>query len=113
MVPLSQIAFRQPQRVPKGSVRVPVHAGAGVPKGEVMAQSASINKTITVGEGGTALAFAALAVLSIIIAAKAWTPEYAFHAYLFCAASVAAVFAIANRYTNRKAEPVPQEIDGK
>ena len=63
-----------------------------------MAQSASINKTMTIGEGGTAIALRALAVLTIIIAAKAWTPEYAFHAYLFAAASVAAVFAIFNRY---------------
>ena len=55
----------------------------------------------------------ALAILTIVIAAKAWTPEYAFHAYLFAAASVAAVFAIVNRYFSRSAEPVPQEIDGK
>src|SRR3954451_25272518 len=105
MVPPVSIAFRHPRRPAE------VAGGAGpcrswVPKGEVMAQSASINKTMTVGEGGTALAFVGLAVLSIITAAKAWTPEYAFHAYLFCAASVAAVFALANRYANRSAAPV-------
>ncbi len=70
-------------------------------------------KTMTLGEGGTALAFTALAFLSIVVAAKAYTPEYAFHAYLFCAASVAAVFAIINRYYDRPAALPPLEIDGK
>ena len=55
-----------------------------------MAQAVSPSKGMTFGEMGSALAFAALALLSIIIAAKAYTPEYAFHAYLFAAASVAA-----------------------
>jgi hypothetical protein len=50
----------------------------------------SHTKYMTLGEGGTAAAFAALAILSIVIAAKAYTPEYAFHAYLFAAASAAA-----------------------
>ena len=68
---------------------------------------------MTIGEGGSALAFAALALLSIVIAAKAYTPEYAFHAYLFSAASVAAVFAIINRYYERPVEPPPLTIDGK
>ncbi|HMB10463.1 MAG TPA: cytochrome-c oxidase, cbb3-type subunit I [Saliniramus sp.] len=56
---------------------------------------------------------AALALFSIIVAANAWEAEYAFHAYLFAAASIASVFAIINRYYDRPAEPVPQEIDGK
>ncbi len=70
-------------------------------------------KTMTLGEGGAALAFIALAFLSIVVAAKAYTPAYAFHAYLFCAASVAAVFVIINRYYDRPAEFPPLEIDGK
>ena len=70
-------------------------------------------KQMTIGEGGLALTFAALALLCIVIAAKAYTPEYAFHAYLFAAASVAAVFAIVNRYFDRPAEPAPLTIDGK
>ncbi len=70
-------------------------------------------KCMTFGEGGTAIAFAALALLSLLIAAKAYTPEYAFHAYLFAAASVAAVFAIINRYYDRPAELPPLTIDGK
>ena len=75
--------------------------------------NARAQKTMTIGEGGSALAFAALATLSIVIAAKAYTSEYAFHAYLFAAASIAAVFAIINRYYDRPAELPPREIDGK
>jgi cytochrome c oxidase cbb3-type subunit 1 len=68
---------------------------------------------MTLGEGGLAAALTVLAFVSIVIAAKAYTPEYAFHAYLFAAASVAAVFAIVNRYFERSAEAPPLEIDGK
>ena len=78
-----------------------------------MANALAPQKTMTLGEGGAALVFGALALLAIVIAAKAYTPEYAFHAYLFTAASVAAVFAIINRYYNRPAETAPLEFDGK
>ena len=78
-----------------------------------MAQSVTIHKSMTFGEAGSALAFAVLALLSITVAAKAYTPEYAFHAYLFAAASVAAVFMIINRYYDRPAEMPPLTIDGK
>jgi len=72
-----------------------------------------IQKKMTWGEGGLALAMAGLAVLSLLVAAKAYTTAYAFHAYLFAAASVAAVFAILNRYYERPAESPAQVIDGK
>ena len=78
-----------------------------------MANALAPQKTMTLGEGGLALAFVALALLSIVVAAKAYTPEYAFHAYLFAAGSIAAVFAIINRYYERPAEPAPLTIDGK
>jgi cytochrome c oxidase cbb3-type subunit 1 len=78
-----------------------------------MANALAFQKTMTLGEGGLALAMAALALLSIVVAAKAYTPEFAFHAYLFTAASVAAVFAIVNRYYERPAEHPPLTIDGK
>ena len=55
----------------------------------------------------------ALAQLSIFIAANAYAPEYAFHAYLFAAASAAAIFAIVNRYYERPAALPPATIDGK
>ena len=78
-----------------------------------MANALAPQKAMTLGEGGLALAFTALALLSIVVAAKAYTPEYAFHAYLFTAGSIAAVFAIFNRYYDRPAAPPPQTIDGK
>src|SRR5579871_4979928 len=78
-----------------------------------MAQAGTPTKYMTFGEGGTAAAFAALAIFSIVVAAKAYTPEYAFHAYLFAAGSVATILAIANRYFERSDEPVPLTIDGK
>jgi cytochrome c oxidase cbb3-type subunit 1 len=68
---------------------------------------------MTLGEGGLAAALTALAFFSIVVAAKAYTPAYAFHAYLFAAASAAGVFAIFNRFFEHGSEPVPLEIDGK
>src|ERR1700674_4823904 len=59
------------------------------------------------------LPFAILALLSLVIAAKAYTPEYAFHAYLFAAASAASVFLIFDRYYNRPAALPPLTVDGK
>ena len=70
-------------------------------------------KSMTAGEMGGALAFGALTFISILIAANAYTPEYAFHAYLFAAASAAAVFKIFDRYLDRAAELPPLTIDGK
>ena len=78
-----------------------------------MTTSHAASKYMTLGEGGLAAAMTALAFVSIVVAAKAYTPEYAFHAYLFAAASVASVFAIVNRYFERSDEPPPLEIDGK
>ena len=78
-----------------------------------MTQSNVQTKYMTFGEGGSAFALTTLAIVSIVIAAKAYTPAYAFHAYLFAAASVAAVFAIFNRYFERGDAPVPLTVDGK
>src|SRR6476620_11224573 len=78
-----------------------------------MAQSYAQTKYMTFGEGGTAAAFGILAIFSIVIAAKAYTPEYAFHAYLFAAGSVAAIFAIVNRYYERPVELPPLTGEGK
>src|SRR5206468_11649148 len=41
------------------------------------------------------------------------TAEYAFHAFLFAAGSLAAVFLVFNRYFERAAEPAPLMIDDK
>ena len=70
-------------------------------------------KYMTFGEGGTAFALGALALLSLIVGAKAYTPEYGFHAYLFAIGSAAAAFAILNRYFDRLDEPEPLVVDGK
>ncbi|WP_394117129.1 cytochrome-c oxidase, cbb3-type subunit I [Xanthobacter lutulentifluminis] len=70
-------------------------------------------KSLRFGEAGLMVVLAAFAFFAIIVAAKAYTPAYAFHAYIFAAASIAAVFAIGNRYMSRPAGPTPQEIDGK
>jgi cytochrome c oxidase cbb3-type subunit 1 len=70
-------------------------------------------KYMTLGEGGLAAAMTVLGFVSLVIAAKAYTPEYAFHAYLSAAACVAAVFAICNRYFERSDVAPPREIDGK
>ena len=69
-----------------------------------MTQPIVSRKSMTFGEGGSALALTALTLLSLVVAAKAYTPEYAFHAYLFAAASAAAVLKIIDRYYDRSAE---------
>jgi len=71
------------------------------------------HKSMTAGEGGAAIAFIALAFFSLIVAAFAYTPAYAFHAYLFAAASAAAAFKIFDHYLERPAELPPLTIDGK
>ncbi len=78
-----------------------------------MANAAGVQKTLTFGEGGSAAALAALAVFAMIVTAGAWTSAYAFHAFLFFAGSVLAVFAIFNRYHARPAAPAPEMLDGR
>ncbi|WP_036049552.1 cbb3-type cytochrome c oxidase subunit I, partial [Bradyrhizobium sp. Tv2a-2] len=73
----------------------------------------SSSKAMTIGESGLALIFAATAFLCLIGAAKAVDAPFAFHASLAAAASVAAVFAILNRYFDRPAALPPKEINGR
>ncbi|WP_370870955.1 cbb3-type cytochrome c oxidase subunit I, partial [Bradyrhizobium sp.] len=68
---------------------------------------------MTTGESGLTLVFAAAAFLCMIGAAKALDAAFAFHASLSAAASLAAVFAIMNRYYDRPAALPPQEINGR
>jgi cytochrome c oxidase cbb3-type subunit 1 len=82
-------------------------------RGDDMMPTTVTRKSMTIGEGGTALAFVALAVSSIFVAAGAHTPEYAFHAWLSAAASIATVFAIVNRYYERPAQLPPPTIEDK
>jgi cytochrome c oxidase cbb3-type subunit I len=78
-----------------------------------MSQAVAPSKTMTIGEGGSALAFAAGAVLCLVIAINAYTPTYAFHAYLFAAAGVAALLAVVKHYRERPAALPPLTIAGK
>ncbi len=73
----------------------------------------SDSKSMTIGESGLALIFAASAFLCMIGAAKALDTPFAFHASLASAASLAAVFVILNRYFDRPAALPPQEINGR
>jgi len=56
---------------------------------------------MSIGESGLTVLFAATAFLCMIGAAKAVDAPFAFHASLTAAASLAAVFAILNRYFDR------------
>jgi cytochrome c oxidase cbb3-type subunit I len=78
-----------------------------------MVQSLSPAKRMTFGEIGLVISFAALALLALLIVAKAYTAAFAFHAALFCAASALAIFAIFKRYSVRAAMPPPQMIEGR
>ena len=69
----------------------------------------STKRSMSIGEMGTAVALVALAFLSLFITAKAWTPEYAFHAALFCVGSLAGVWGV----MKLKDQSPAQEIDGK
>ncbi len=70
-------------------------------------------KQMTSAELGLSILFAVLAFLSLVGAALGQDQAYIFHAYLFSAASIAAVFAIGSHYFARPAAPPPQEIGGK
>src|ERR1700730_13173503 len=70
-------------------------------------------KWMTNGEAGLAVFFSLSAFLCLIAAAKALDTAFAFHAFLVSAASLAAVFAILNRYFDRPAPLAPQEINGR
>jgi cytochrome c oxidase cbb3-type subunit 1 len=75
--------------------------------------SPATTKRMEAGEFGLALFFSALAFASLMGTAFSTDPAYSFHAALFCIGSVAAIFAIANRYLARPAQLPPQEIGGK
>ncbi|MDB5502739.1 MAG: Cytochrome c oxidase subunit CcoN [Tardiphaga sp.] len=69
-------------------------------------------KWMTAGESGLAGLFTLAVFLCIIAVAKAEDAPFAFHATLAGFASLAAVFAIFNRYFDRASLP-PQEINGR
>ncbi len=75
--------------------------------------STAATKSMSLGEGGSAIALVGLAFLALLVLAKAHTPEYALHAFFFLAGSVAAVFAIVSRYYDRPASLPPLELNGR
>ncbi len=78
-----------------------------------MAQAAQTGKSMRFGEVGLLVVFAALALFSIFVASKAWTPAFAFHAWLFALGSIAAILGIFKRYSVRSADWPAQMIDGR
>ena len=78
-----------------------------------MAQAAQTGKSMRFGEIGLLVVFAALALFSIFVASRAWTPAFAFHAWLFALGSIAAILGIFKRYSVRSADWPAQMIDGR
>ncbi len=78
-----------------------------------MANPTIDRKSFTHGEFGVAIALTVLAVFSLVVAGKAHSTAYSFHAVLFAAASAYFVYKIVDRFYSRPAEPEPLEIDGK
>ena len=78
-----------------------------------MTQTSTASKSMTVGEAILFPLFVVLAFLCLIGAGFAHDAPFAFHASLGCVASLAAGFAILNRYFDRPAGLPPQEINGR
>ena len=69
-----------------------------------MTDTPTARKSLTLGEFALLVVFAATAIGALLVAGKAYTGAYAFHAILFALGSGAAIFLIIERYQNRPAE---------
>ncbi len=78
-----------------------------------MATPTTGRRGLGIGEGLTIAALIGLAILSLFAAAKAHTPAYAFHAYLFMAASAWGIFKLVDRWFSNEGGVEPREIGGK
>jgi cytochrome c oxidase cbb3-type subunit 1 len=78
-----------------------------------MANPINVRKSFTHGEIGLAIALTVLALFSLVVAGKAHSSAYSFHAILFAAVSAYFVYKIIDRFYARPAELPPLEIDGK
>ena len=74
---------------------------------------APTSKSMSIGESGLTVVFVVAAFLCMIGAAKALDSAFAFHASLGAVASLAAAFAILNRYFDRPASLPAAEINGR
>ena len=72
-----------------------------------------IKKSHTVGEIAAIAGFSGFALFAIFIATHAYTPEYAFHAWLFAGASLTAVVLVGGRYAQRDAGRPALTINGR
>src|SRR4051794_24224061 len=70
-------------------------------------------KSMTHGEFGLSIAFAASAFLCLFAAVQALDTAFAFHASLACAASLGAAIAILDRYYDRPVALPAREINGR
>jgi len=70
-------------------------------------------RSMSANEVAWSIAAAALAVFSVYVASQATDSGYAFHAYVFALAGIAAVIAIGKRAVANVAVDPPQEINGK
>ena len=78
-----------------------------------MAGTPTVRKSMTHGELGLAIALTIFSLFSLIVAGKAHSSAYSFHAILFAVASAWAIYKIVDRYHQRPAEMPPLTIDGK
>ena len=72
-----------------------------------------IKKSHTIGEIAAIAGFSGFALFAIFIATHAYTPEYAFHAWLFAGASLTAVVLVGGRYAQRDAGRPALTINGR
>ena len=70
-------------------------------------------KSLTLEEGGFAAFLVLLALVCILIAAKAVDGVMQFHAAIGAVFSVLGIYLIFRGYSNRPAGPIPQEVDGR
>ena len=72
-----------------------------------------VKKSHTIGEIAAIAGFSGFALFAIFIATHAYTPEYAFHAWLFAGASLTAVVLVGGRYAQRDAGRPALTINGR
>ncbi|MCB1491461.1 MAG: cbb3-type cytochrome c oxidase subunit I, partial [Rhodobiaceae bacterium] len=78
-----------------------------------MSTANKTSKSLSLAEGGFLGVMALGALLSFIVAGKALDTPMMIHGYIFALAAIAAAVAVLRRFSNRPAEPAPQEINGR
>jgi cytochrome c oxidase cbb3-type subunit I len=78
-----------------------------------MTDIAAARTSLNLGEFALLIVFTLMAIGALVVAGKAHTSAYAFHAILFAIASGIAIFLIIDRYQSRPAEAPPATVDGR